>query len=76
MFGQEIPWQNKTQYFGVFIDKKLSFIPHTDYIVAKTNGIQGVLAPLISKRGKMSIKNKLLLYRTIIRPTISYASAA
>ena len=59
MFGQDILWQDKTQYLGVFIDKKLSFISHIDCIAAK-----------------MSIKNKLLLYRTIIRPTISYASAA
>ena len=66
MFGQIIPWQDKTKYLGVFTDKKLSFIPR----------IKGVQAPLMGRRSKMSIKNKLLLYQTIICCTTSYASVA
>ena len=42
--------------------------------MANTNKIKGSLSALIGKRSKVSIRNKLLLYRAIIRPTMSYAS--
>ena len=65
-------WPDEAKYQSV-INKKFSFISQIDYIVTKTNGIKGVLGPLIGRRSKMSIKNKLF-YRTI--NTVSYASVA
>ena len=44
--GQLIPWQDKTKYVSIFIDKNLSFFPHINHTVAKTNGIKDVLVPL------------------------------
>ena len=38
MLRQDIPWQDKRKYLGVFNDKKLTSIPHIDYIVLETNG--------------------------------------
>ena len=76
MFNRVIPWRSQAKYLGVIVDKRLSFIPHIDYIVANTNKIKGSLSALIGRRSKLSIRNKLLLYRTIIRPTMSYASVA
>ena len=76
MFGKIIPWQDKTKYLAVFIDKMFSFTPQMDYeyIVATTNGIKLVLAPLMGRRSKISLKNKLLLFRTIILVAMSYVS--
>ena len=68
MFNWVIPWRSQANYLGVIIDKRLTFIPHIEYVVAKMNGIKGSLSALIGRRSKMSIRNKLLLYRTIMRP--------
>ena len=69
MFGQDIPWQNKTKYLDIFIDKKMSFIPHIDHIVAKTSGIKGVLASPIGRRSKVSIHYFLCLSSLQLQPS-------
>lgn len=76
MFDRVIPWVNQVKYLGVILDKTLRFGPHLDYTVAKAKAVIGQLSSLTCRRSKMSYKNKLLLYRSIIRPTLTYASAA
>jgi hypothetical protein len=74
MFGQVIPWKDQAKYLGVVLDKKLSCTPHIDYVVAKTKMVAGQLSSLTCRKSKMSPKNKLVMYKTIIRPTLTYAS--
>jgi hypothetical protein len=52
------------------------FIPHVDYAVGKGKMVIGQLSSLTCKRNKMTIKNKLVLYKSVIPFTITYASAA
>jgi hypothetical protein len=73
MFGQVIPWKDQAKYLGVILDKKLSFTPHVDYAVVKTKMVAGQLSLLTCRKSKMSPKNKLVMYKTIIRPTLTYA---
>jgi hypothetical protein len=74
MFGQVIPWKDQAKYLGVVLDKKLSCTPHIDYVVAKTKMVAGQLSSLTCRKSKMSPKNKLVMYKTIIRPTLTYTS--
>jgi hypothetical protein len=74
MFGQVIPLKDQTKYVGVILDKKLLFTPHVDYAVAKTKMVAGQLSSLTCRKSKMSPKNQLVMYKTIIRPTLTYAS--
>jgi hypothetical protein len=74
MFVKVIPWKVQTKYVGVFLDKKLLFTPHVDYAVAKTKMVAGQLSSLTCRKSKMSQKNQLVMYKTIIRPTLTYAS--
>jgi hypothetical protein len=60
----------------VFIDKRLAFIPHVNYAVGKGKMVTGQLSPLTCRRSKMSIKNKLVLYKSVVLPTMIYASVA
>jgi hypothetical protein len=76
MFGEDIPWKGQVKYLGVVIDKRLAFIPHVNYAVGKGKMVTGQLSPLTCRRSKMSIKNKLVLYKSVVLPTMTYASAA
>lgn len=62
------------KYLGVTLDKTLSFKPHTTKTIQKTYMTLTKLYPLVNRRSTLPIKTKLLLYKTIIRPTITYAA--
>ena len=71
--GKPIPWESKVKYLGVVLDSKLSFRPHITYVRNKATYVMNRLYPLICKRSKMSLRNKLTLYKTCIRPVMTYA---
>ncbi len=74
MYDQVIPWQNTAKYLGVTLDKRLTWIPHIKNTLAKARKVSGALNPLLQKYSKTPIHNKLLIYKTQIRPVITYAS--
>jgi hypothetical protein len=64
------------KYLGLIIDSKMTFQQHINYIYGKTARKLGYLTFLCSYKGirpSMSVYN--LLYKTIIRPSLEYASA-
>lgn len=75
IFGQPIPWKNETKYLGVTLDRKLTWKAHTDSCLNKGNMAAAHLYPLLNRRSKLSAKTKLRLYKVIIRPIMTYASA-
>lgn len=76
MEGRPIPWRDDVKYLGVKLDKRLNFHAHVDYALSKGRMIAGHLNPILGRRSKMSIRNKLLIYKTIVRPAITYGSPA
>lgn len=76
MFDQDIPWKDQVKYLGVILDKRLSFIKHVDYALSKGKMAAARLYPLTCRKSKLSIRNKLKLYKSIIRPMMTYASPA
>jgi hypothetical protein len=75
MFEQLIPWKNEVRYLGISFDNHLRFNNQVEY--AKTRGqmVRGQLNSLVNRRSKMSIKNKITIYRTMIRPSMMYGFA-
>ncbi|KAH0817421.1 hypothetical protein GEV33_005370 [Tenebrio molitor] len=75
MFEQIIPWKNEVRYLGISFDNHLRFNNQVEH--AKTRGqmVRGQLNSLVNRRSKMSIKNKITIYRTMIRPSMMYGSA-
>lgn len=77
VLNSEIPWNPPDQaikYLGVYLDRKLKWKIH---ITKKLNLAQGRLLklyPLINKKSPLSIKNGLLLYKSLLRPLLLYAS--
>jgi hypothetical protein len=75
MFEQIIPWKNEVRYLGISFDNHLRFNNQVEH--AKTRGqmVRGQLNSLVNRRSKMSTKNKITIYRTMIRPSMMYGSA-
>lgn len=76
LHGQPIPWASSTKYLGVTLDKRLNFSKHIQIVRNRAAFFLGRLAPLIGSRSKMSLRNKVTIYKTCIRPVMTYASAA
>ena len=66
--------KTEAKYLGVNLDNKLSFIKHVLSIKRKAYQIIGILSCLIGRRSTLNTKNKLTLYRAIVRPIMLYAS--
>ena len=69
-----IPWQPHAKYLGVIIDKGLRFTEHIKHALDKANKAKFCQFPLLKRSSKLSISNKLLLYRSMILPILLYAA--
>lgn len=70
----EIEWSNDIKYLGLVLDKTLTFKNHTKNQCIKAQKYIKILYPLIHRKSTLNIKNKLLIYKSIFRPIILYAS--
>ena len=68
----EIKWSTQVKYLGITLDERLTYSAHINNIVNKCTGLLIMLYPLINRNSKLSVENKLLIYKSIIRPVISY----
>ena len=73
--NRELVWTRQTKYLGVTLDKNLSFRPHIKNINSKAVGRMKSIIPLLLHRA-ITEKSKLLIYTSIVRPIITYASPA
>jgi hypothetical protein len=61
------------RYLGFHLDCRLTWNPHTRLKWTDLNRKFGLLRPLLSRRSKHSLDNKLTVYKTILLPTLTYA---
>ena len=62
------------KYLGVILDDNLSFTAHIKAIKEKAQKIKGMLHHLMCRNTALTSKNKILLYQTIIKPVMLYAT--
>ncbi|GFU94695.1 RNA-directed DNA polymerase from mobile element jockey [Trichonephila clavipes] len=74
IFGQPVPWVNVAKYLGLFLDAKLTFAYHIEQTRKKAIAVHAMLKKLISRRSKLAIRHKVLLYKSIIRSVMCYGS--
>lgn len=67
---------NSVKYLGVELDSRLNFHNHINNKVKKAYNASRALYPLLCRKSKMSIKNKTTIYKSLIRPIITYAAPA
>lgn len=70
---QKIPWNKHAKYLGVTLDQQLKFNKHISEINRKAKAIKNKLYPLLNKKSKLNPKNKILIYKSVIRPILTYA---
>lgn len=76
LFGSPIQWEPEAKYLGVILDKRLTFVKHTDKQIGKAWGQFKKLYPLLNGRSMLSLDNKRLIYISFVRPVLTYASTA
>lgn len=74
--GIVIPWSDTVGYLGVTLDKKLNFGTHVTSCLRKCDMLIKTLYPLINRRSRLDPNIKLLLYKTVFRPTLTYGFPA
>ena len=72
--NEQVPWKDKTKYLGIHLDKTLTFKNHVNKVIQKSSMCVKLLYPLLNRRSKLHTKNKLLLYKSTIRPIMLYGS--
>lgn len=73
MGDDEIPWDSEAKYLGLIIDRTLTFKPHIDYVIQKTQNAIRLLYPLIHRKSKLSMQNKVIIFKAALRPIYTYA---
>ncbi|KFM59099.1 RNA-directed DNA polymerase from mobile element jockey, partial [Stegodyphus mimosarum] len=73
LYEQEIPWAKQVLYLGVILCNTLTWTPHITSIIQKFRVAKITLHPLIARNSVLSIDNKLLIYKTVLRPILCYA---
>lgn len=71
--GYEIPWSHSVKYLGIMLDRKLNWSVNTLSLRLKGIKALNVLYPILNRRACLSSKTKLNIYRTLVRPCITYA---
>lgn len=68
-----IDWSKKLKYLGLILDRKLLFDEHIKYSNERAQKYIMILYSLINRRSQLSLRNKLLIYKSIIRSILFYA---
>lgn len=71
--GTTVPWSRSVKYLGVLLDPKLHFNEHTSYLQTKALKCIRILYSLINKKSKLNLRNKLLIFKSVFRPILTYA---
>lgn len=72
--NMKIPWSNDVKYLGITLDKNMKFINHAKNVRNKAIGISKFLYLLLSSNSKLNINNKIKIYKSIIRPIMTYGA--
>ena len=74
VLNAQIEWKNEAKYLGVILDKRLTYRKHVDFVLQKAQMAIRLLYPLMCRKAKLDKNNKILLYKSCIRPIFTYAA--
>ncbi|GFS70651.1 probable RNA-directed DNA polymerase from transposon X-element [Nephila pilipes] len=75
LLGSPIPWTEETTYLGVTLDARLRYNNHITNTCNKFKTTLQTLQPILRRKSKLSLKNKILIYKLYLQPILSYACA-
>lgn len=70
---KKIAWSRNVKYLGVVLDSRLNFSDHVNSIIQKSISKLIALYPILNRNSYVNVENKLLLFKAIVRPNITYA---
>ncbi|GBN25608.1 RNA-directed DNA polymerase from mobile element jockey [Araneus ventricosus] len=74
-FEEDLSWDKEIKYLGLILDSKLTFRNHikynTDKFLAK---VRAIIRHLIGRKSPLFLNNKVLLFKQILPPILTYAS--
>ncbi|GBP77303.1 Probable RNA-directed DNA polymerase from transposon X-element [Eumeta japonica] len=73
MLNAKIPWQRSYKYLGVTLDRNLNFRDHIAQVRKTTLFYTARLGTMLSRKSKLSRRNKRTLYKMCIRTVLTYA---
>ncbi|GFV06858.1 RNA-directed DNA polymerase from mobile element jockey [Trichonephila clavipes] len=74
LFDDNIQWVSVVRYLGLPMDSRLTYKKHIDYLSDKFWGRIHLAISLIGRNSPLSLENKVILYKQVLRPIITYAS--
>lgn len=66
------PWTCDMKYLGITFDKKLTMTTHITNLINKVNAAIRMIYPYINRKSQFKAKTKIFLYKTYIRPLLTY----
>ncbi|GFY52800.1 probable RNA-directed DNA polymerase from transposon X-element [Trichonephila inaurata madagascariensis] len=74
LFNEPINWTYETKYLGLILNNNMTYEPHFKEIMNKywTKHFSHRTA---WKKSKLSLKNRIFIYKTLLRPMLTYACA-
>lgn len=69
-----INFSNEVTYLGITLDSKLTFASHINKTCIKASNCLKSLYPVLNRKSRLSLKNKNLLFKSIIRPILTYGA--
>lgn len=70
----DIPWSYEMKYLGVTFDKHLTLTTNTNLTCNKVDTVVRCLYPYINRNSAIDFGVKIHIYKTYIRPLLTYAS--
>ncbi|GBM96393.1 RNA-directed DNA polymerase from mobile element jockey [Araneus ventricosus] len=71
---EDLPWENQVKYLGYILASKLCFREHAKYGSYKFWNKVHMINPLIGWHSRLSLNNKVLLFKQILRPILTYSA--
>lgn len=72
--GSPVHWQSSLKYLGLRLDRKMTYKDHVTMVCEKLGRVIRALYPLIGPGSKLAPGHKLTLFKSIFRPTCTYAA--
>ncbi|GFW25890.1 RNA-directed DNA polymerase from mobile element jockey [Trichonephila clavipes] len=74
LFDDNIQWVSVVRYLGLHIGSRLTYKKHIDYLSEKFWVTIHLAISLVGRNSPLSLENKVILYKQVLRPIITYAS--
>ena len=75
LFNRDIQWSRSVKYLGIILDSKLTFATHIKTQIGKATGRLNEIKSLLNTN-EINLSTKVTLYKSLVRPILTYASAA